>query len=148
MAEGVLNARLSAEAHEWTTVESAGTLGLSGTPPSGGSVEAARAAGVDITAYRSRPLDAELVDEADLILVMEPYHKDCVLQLRPDAGAKTYLLGEFDRDVENEVVVGDPIGCTISVYMDCYKVIQEHIDRCLPAIEALVKKKVGRMAGG
>ena len=146
MAEGILKARLSPGALEWAIVESAGTLGLSGTPPADGAIEDARADGVDISGYRSRPLDMGLVDEADLILVMEPYHKDCVVLLDRDAAKKTFLLGEFHRDVEKEVIVGDPIGCKVDVYRDCYTAIQEHIDRCLPAIEDLVMRKIGRMA--
>ena len=148
MAEGILKARLSPGALEWTIVESAGTLGLSGTPPSGGAVEAARTDGVDISGYRSTPLDADLVDQAGLILVMEPYHRECVLRLRLDAADRTFLLGEFHGDVEGEGIVGDPIGCMTDVYEDCYKAIKEHIDRCLPAIEDLVKRKIGRMTGG
>lgn len=148
MAEGILNAKLSAEALEWTIVESAGTLGLSDTPPSGGAVEAAREEGVDISGYRSRPLDADLIEEADLILVMEPYHKEYVLLMQPDAVKKTYLLGEFYNDAPGGTSVGDPIGCGIQTYRDCYNVIRRHIDRCLPAIEDLAKRKAGGKAGG
>jgi protein-tyrosine phosphatase len=151
MAEGILNSKLPPEIVEWTIVESAGTLGLSGTPPSAGAIEAARVDGVDISGYRSTPLNAATVDEADLIFVMEPCHKEFVLGLRPGARGKTYLLGEFPKEVGAGLSVGDPIGCGIDTYRNCYGVISRHIERCLPAIEELVKKKIGGMgedAGG
>lgn len=146
MAEGILNAKLPQWAVEWTVVESAGTLGLIDTAPSAGAIEAAREDGVDISAYRSTPLDAALVERADLILVMEPYHKDCVLELSPNADEKTFLLGEFNSGGPEGFIVGDPVGCTIDIYRDCYKVIRRHIDRCIPAIEKMVTEKTGRMA--
>ena len=147
MAEGLLNSKLPPGIVEWTIVESAGTLGLSGTAPSAGAIEAAGAHGVDISGYRSTPLDAAMVDAADLIFVMEPYHKEFVLQLSPAAGEKTYLLGEFPKVADVDASVSDPIGCGLDTYRNCYGVISRHIERCLPAIEELVKKKIGRMAG-
>ena len=71
MAEGILNAMLPSWALEWTIVESAGTLGLSATPPSAGAIGGAAEDRVDISGYRSTPLDADLITRADLILVMD-----------------------------------------------------------------------------
>jgi protein-tyrosine phosphatase len=144
MAEGILNAKLPRWALEWTIVESAGTLGLSATAPSGGAIEAARENGVDISGYRSTPLEPTLVDRADLILVMEPHHKASVLELDPEAGGKTFLLGEFNGGEPEGFVVGDPVGCSTDIYRDCYSRIEGHIDRCLPAIEEMVREKTGR----
>jgi protein-tyrosine phosphatase len=148
MAEGILNAKLPPWAVEWTLVESAGTLGLSGTPPSGGAIEAAREKGVDISAYRSTPLEAGLVGRADLILVMEPHHKDSVLHLDAGANDKTFLLGEFHGGALEDAIVGDPVGCTMDVYRSCYRLIERHLDRCLPGIEEMIRRGTGRIAGG
>lgn len=140
-----MKSMLPAEMLDWTIVESAGTIGLCGTPPAEGAIIAAAESGVDISGYRSTPLEASLLAEADLILAMEAFHKEWIVRICPEAEEKTYLLGEFNRGNigPKAAAVGDPIGCSVEVYRDCYKAIQKHIVRCLPAIEDLAKRKQG-----
>ena len=149
MAEGILKARLSASIVEWTIVKSAGTMGLSGVPVSDGAARAALENGIDISGHQSTPLDRALIEEADLILAMEPFHLEWVLHSAPDAGAKVRLLTGFRSEGPPPQTdgVADPIGGSLEVYRECFRAISDHIDRCLPAIEDLAKAKVGRAAG-
>lgn len=150
MAEGILKARLSADVSRRTIVRSAGTLGLSGTPATTEAVEVSRENGVDISAHRSTPLSRALVDEADLILVMEQFHKDFVERAAPEARNKTHLLAEFPGRSSGGSAAGvpDPIGGSLDAYRHCFREIYQNIERCLPAIEDQAKEKIGRMADG
>jgi protein-tyrosine-phosphatase len=151
MAEGILKAKLSADVLEWTMVRSAGTLGLSGAPATREAIQVSRENGVDISAHRSTALDGGLVDEADLILAMEPHHRDFVLGVAPGAASKTHLLSEFPPGGVADGGgrgVPDPIGGSLEVYRECFAEIRRHLERCLPAIEDQAKKSMGRTAGG
>jgi len=149
MAEGILKAVLPNGILEWTIVRSAGTLGLVGAPASGGAVRVAAEKGVDIAAHRSSACNPETIDESDLILTMEPCHSDWIVGTDPGAASKTHLLGAFVPADGSpvEVTIGDPIGGIQEVYKDCFRAISGHIERALPALEELVRQKIGRMAG-
>ncbi len=148
MAEGILKSGLPSDIVEWTLVESAGTFGLSGTPATREAIQVSREAGIDISEHRSRPLDRGLIEEVDLILAMEPLHVDWVIRTCPGAEGKVHLLAEFaaERPSARGGIIEDPIGGTLDVYRECFREISGHIDRCLPAIERLVRSKTGRTA--
>jgi len=148
MAEGALKSMLAPDLLERAEVSSAGTLGLNGVPASEGAVEAAREDGVDISDHLSTPLSTAVVEEADLVLVMEPHHKETVVSYCPPAAARTYLLGEYCRDdPPGDVSVADPIGGSPEDYRRCYREIKGHLERCLPAIAKLVREKAERKRG-
>jgi protein-tyrosine-phosphatase len=75
------------------------------------AAEAARE-GVDVSAHRSRSLDREAVDWADLILVMDLDNAARLGQAFPDADGKTLLLGAFERltagDARGDEPIDDP----------------------------------------
>jgi protein-tyrosine-phosphatase len=56
------------------SVSSAGTSATEGSPASPPSVRAAARRGADLSAHRSRRLDAGALDDADLVFVMTPEH--------------------------------------------------------------------------
>ncbi|MBM3671823.1 MAG: hypothetical protein FJW86_06535 [Actinobacteria bacterium] len=95
MAEALLRAHLAAvgiEAH----VHSAGTMAWS-TPPPSEVIEAMREHDIDLADHRSCQLDEVIVRDADLILGMTRQHVGRVEALVPDAGPRTYLVGELVR---------------------------------------------------
>jgi len=55
----------------------------------------ARGGGVD--GFTARKLRGDFIDAADLILTATADQYDYVVALRPDAGARTFVLGEFAR---------------------------------------------------
>lgn len=149
MAEGILKALLPADIVEWTIVKSAGTLGLSGVPATEEAVAVSAEKGIDISGHRARPAGMKMIDDADLILVMEPSHKEWLLQVSPGAGTKIHPLAGF---AENDSapgggVVQDPIGGSADVYRRCFAEIYAHIQRALPTIEELARRKIGRRSG-
>jgi protein-tyrosine-phosphatase len=78
-------------------VRSAGFHRKTGRPsPATLAAEAARD-GVDLSAHRSRLLDREMVDWADLILVMDLDNAARLREAFPAAAGKALLLGAFER---------------------------------------------------
>ena len=95
MAEALLRAHLAAVGIA-ARVHSAGTMAWSAAPPSE-AIEAMREHGVDLSEHLSRQLDTAIVRGADLILGMTRQHVGRVEALVPDAGPRTYLIGELVR---------------------------------------------------
>ncbi|ASW56458.1 phosphotyrosine protein phosphatase [Plantactinospora sp. KBS50] len=56
-----------------------------------------RSRGADPTGFAARRLRSEHIDAADLILTATADQQSYVLALRPDAAARTFVLGEFGR---------------------------------------------------
>lgn len=75
-------------------VSSAGLL-YDGRPASEPAVEWARASGLDLSAHRSRTITRAIVDEADLILAMEPRHVREVVAVSEATWQRTFALREL-----------------------------------------------------
>jgi protein-tyrosine-phosphatase len=86
--------RLTA-ADEDVTVASAGSRGSEGRPADPVTATVASEFGLDLSLHQSQPLTAEVIDNADLIVVAEMDHLLAVIDKRPQAFAKTFLLLEL-----------------------------------------------------
>jgi len=122
IAREVLPARLDFEVE----VASAGTSASDGSPASRHSVEAASEHGIDLSAHRSRALNANLIHDADLIVTMGVRHRDTVGELDPESLESTYLLTNFSDRHDGDIP--DPIGGSCDVYDQTYLVIRECIE--------------------
>lgn len=94
MAE-VLFARLARGA-AGLVVGSAGLL-PGGQPASEGAVEVMAERGLDLSGHRSRTVDADLLDRADLVVAMAREHLRHVAITRRDAFGRTFTLKEAVR---------------------------------------------------
>jgi protein-tyrosine phosphatase len=56
-----------------------------------------RARGGSVTGFEARKLRGDFIDEADLIFTATADQFDYVVALRPDAAARTFVMGEFGR---------------------------------------------------
>jgi protein-tyrosine phosphatase len=56
-----------------------------------------RARGGDTTGFLARKLRSDQIDAADLVLTATADQQEYVVVLRPDAAARTFVLGEFGR---------------------------------------------------
>ena len=63
-------------------------------PPAGRQV---RSRGGAVEGFAARKLRSDQIDAADLILTATADQQEYVVALRPDAGARTFVLGEFGR---------------------------------------------------
>ena len=96
MAEGLMRKSLYELGKERIEVASAGTMATNGMPPTDETVKVMKEAGVDVSDFKAKSVTPEMVRKADLILVMEPMHKDSVLRKAPQASSKTFLLKEYE----------------------------------------------------
>jgi protein-tyrosine-phosphatase len=122
MAKGILEKILEKEN---VFVYSAGTIAPEGSLPSEFAVIAAQKYGADIRHHLSAPLTKELINDADLILVMSPKHKDAVIELVPEAKSKTFLLCEYAFGLNEEVE--DPIGQPLEIFEKVAAIINENL---------------------
>jgi len=113
---------------DWSVV-SAGLSAALGMPPSEGAVTVMDESGMDLRDHRSRPVDGDLVDASDVIVVMTASHREQMLALYPGAAQKVFLLKSFDEtgpggDLE------DPLGAP----MDVYRHTRDEIEEALPGL--------------
>jgi protein-tyrosine phosphatase len=126
MAEAYARKRFAEEGLRME-VRSAGTLGLSGMAPTKEALKILNIKGVDAKGLESTALTADLIDWADIVLVMEPAHKKAATDLVPASREKIKYLGEF-RTGPGDIVIPDPIGRSLSFYRASFRMIREPIE--------------------
>ncbi len=120
-------------------VLTAGTSAVNGHPASNAAQQVMTEEGIDVSGHQSSYLTQEMINKADLILVMSTTHKNVILSRTPQAQAKVHLLTEFGRDEkENRLVdpdIADPAGADIEVYRQVFAIIKESILRTVEKLE-------------
>jgi protein-tyrosine phosphatase len=127
-ASGYLAQRGAAGRHTMQ-VRSAGYYQRTGRPADVRAVAASRQWGVDLSSHRSRKLDDDLIEWADVILVMDRPNLTAVRRSYPAAAAKTYLLGSFGDDAVADVEIADPFDGPYEATERTYVRIADAIDR-------------------
>jgi protein-tyrosine phosphatase len=122
IAKGILEKILEKEN---VCVYSAGTIAQKGSLPSEFAIIAAQKYGADISHHLSSPLTKELINDANLILVMSPKHRAAVFELVPEAKSKIFLLCEYGSGINEEVE--DPIGAPLEVFEKVAAIINENL---------------------
>ncbi|MFQ5792767.1 MAG: low molecular weight protein arginine phosphatase [Acidobacteriota bacterium] len=112
---------------------SAGTGAAEGLQPSRYAMEVMRDEDVDISDHRSRVLHADLLEEADKVLVMAESHRRQIADWFKSYASKTRLLREFDpvRDDPDYPNVPDPIGLGKDAYIKCKDMIERSLERAI-----------------
>lgn len=106
MAKGLFEHLLAEQGIADITCDSAGLFAADGEPAAENAIVACRELGVDLSAHRSRRLTKELLQSADLFVVMMPNHAGAL----KSAGVppeKIKVLGGG---------VGDPFGGDLAIY--------------------------------
>jgi protein-tyrosine-phosphatase len=129
-------AREVADARGLTHLEisSAGTSAAEGQPASDGAVLVGLERQLDLTGHRARQLTPELVDAADLILVMGPHHLERVEAL--GGAGKAHLLTAYSSRGADEHAVSDPFGGDLEGYR-----------ATVVELDAEIRRAVDRLAG-
>ncbi|MBL0713785.1 MAG: low molecular weight protein arginine phosphatase [Desulfosarcina sp.] len=131
MAEGLLRHMLARRSLSGVQIRSAGIHALDGRPAEPHAVEAARELGADITGHTARSLDREMVERADMILVMERGQAELIARVLPRATQKEKLRLLAAGSAESgSPEVDDPYGMSLDAYRTCAHVIR----RCLTAV--------------
>lgn len=115
-------------------VRSAGASAAPGFPASEGAVEVGRRHGLDLRDHRSRPLDAEDIAWASLIVCMSRSHLQAVRAV--GAADRAVLLTELlpRHHPERDRDVADPHGGDLGRYERAFEVISEGVTALLESI--------------
>jgi protein-tyrosine phosphatase len=106
-------------------VLSAGLAAMMGGEASSEAVEVARAYGADLSSHHSRPLSADLLRQADLLVAMTHSHLAALAGLEAQPRTRLRLLCPNGKDIS------DPIGGELAVYRACAEQIWRHLDGLL-----------------
>lgn len=113
-------------------VESAGVFAIEGMPSTRETQRVLQDAGIQPAEHRSRLLTGTMAESADLILVMEPFHKEEILRRFPQVLDKVHLLKTYGlKEALGAEPLGipDPIGKPLEVYEVCFATIREAVKR-------------------
>ncbi len=137
MVEALLAHALKAQPaplKNWT-VQSAGVSAMGGDPVSANSVAALKKVGLNISAHRSQPLTAELVQKADVILVMTEGHRATISLMFDPPPENVYLLREFMPEGASREIV-DPYGSSLRDYEAC----RDEIVEAIPSVISFLRQ--------
>lgn len=139
MAEGLARAHLTAAGHADWGVSSGGTWATDGSAASAFSLQVlAEERGIDLSDHRSRALTLDMLQIANLVLVMTRGHKEAVQLEFPEQADKVYLLSEMAGPGYD---IADPIGQPLEAYRATFDEIDDLLARGLPRIIDLMSSE-------
>jgi protein-tyrosine-phosphatase len=138
MAEGILKSLLKKNNLGHILVSSAGISGLDGQGAADFAVMTCRKNDIDISKHIARTVNRDMLEENDLIIVMEPFQRKCILDLDPAVEGKTFLLTDYGETGNRYGFVADPYGLPGWAYESCFAQIQKNVDRLF---QQVFKKK-------
>lgn len=153
MAHALLEHRLNEASIDDVRVSSAGTWAGYSAPATAEAVDVLRGEGIDLSAHGSTPLTEELLEEADVIVVMTSVHLNEIAKLSPESAKKTFLLKELtELQMEGSGVSGllaarrpaarrdldldDPMGLPFGAYERAYREISAGIDALMRVLSS------------
>lgn len=124
---------------ESVRIASAGLQVKAGMSPEN-AIVAAEACGLDLRTHVPRQLTPELTAEFDLIVAMEPWHRDAVRRIA-GAAARCALLATFDPATDGwrscayaRYHVDDPYGGELERFERCFSRIQRCVARLVSEV--------------
>jgi len=142
MAHGIMRSIVEREKLANVEVTSSGTGTLNGYPATSNAVMAAHKDGVDISDLHSDEISVEMVEEADLILVMAYEHYQLIVSVYPEAADRVFMLRAFpEREANRKLSVEDPIGADFDTYRGTYEEIKRELERAFPFIKNRIDEK-------
>ena len=112
-------------------VESAGTWGVDGEPASPFAAEVMAQRGLSLDAHIARTVTGEMLQKADLVIVMTRSHRDALAAEFPFARPKIRLMSQLSGI---EYDIADPYGKPRSAYELCANDLEQLLDRGYPQL--------------
>ena len=129
MAEAYFKKRMREE-EICLDIQSAGTLGVDGLPPTKETLDVLSGEGIDSGELASKAITSAVINWADIILVMEQAHKSRILGMVPTAKDKVRYLSEYG-DASGSETISDPIGQSREHYEKCFDSIKGPIEELI-----------------
>lgn len=129
MAQWLLKKKLQEQKRDDVEVLSAGIMYTGGLSASYETRELLARKGIDVSGHRSQRITIEMLNKADLILVMERLHEQRLLHLHPQVKNRLFLLKEFARVTDFDLDIADPIGRPREFYEGTLAIIEEAVEK-------------------
>jgi protein-tyrosine phosphatase len=110
-------------------VSSAGTWTMDGLPAAEQAILGARQLGVEVGRHASRAINAKIMNEADLVIVMEHGHMEALRTEFPASASKVYLLSEMAAGVAYDVPDPASSSAANEVYAEIDELVHSGFER-------------------
>jgi protein-tyrosine-phosphatase len=131
LAVSYLRHRAEGEGIRNLAVDSAGLLGIEGSPAAPFSVDVARDAGLDLTSHRSRGVSAADMRSSDWVFGMTNAHLEALERRFPAGGERRLLLRAFEGGpvpAARSLDLDDPITSPIEAYREAFAIMRICLD--------------------
>ncbi|MBZ0263325.1 hypothetical protein K8I28_01540 [bacterium] len=120
------------------TISSAGVRAIKGASANQIISMVANLNQLSLARHRSRPFDKSVAKSADLVLTMESYQRDAILEEFPELEGQVFTVLEFGRrpEVVEEYDVSDPTGKDAEDYEEFAQLALKEASRVQIAIES------------
>ena len=110
---------------------SAGVKARSGGSASSVVKHVARTNGFSLNGHHSDPFTKKLVKKADVILVMEQWQKEMLIERFPQADGKTHIMMEYLWNGESDEIrdIPDPTGQNLADYEEFMDAAHTEVER-------------------
>ncbi len=110
-------------------VWSAGIFAADGIPAAQAAVDTMLQYGIDLSTHRSRRIDQDMINNADLVLVMTREHCLYMMEMFAESKGKIFLLSDFAGYDGQEIF--DPYGMGIESYKKSARQIKGMLEKLL-----------------
>ncbi|HPS19666.1 MAG TPA: hypothetical protein PKY78_01550 [Candidatus Omnitrophota bacterium] len=126
LAEAYMRKRFKEEKLD-IELRSAGTSAVNGFPPADETITTLEEENINTEDLHSTRITEEMINNADIILVMETIHKARIIDMVPSAGCKVFFLAEYDKEAQ-ELTIPDPIGRSLAFYKLSFGIIKRSVE--------------------
>lgn len=112
-------------------VESAGTWGVDGEPASPLAAEVMAERGLALDSHIARTVTREMLQQADVVIVMTRSHRDALAAEFPAARPKIHLMSQLSGI---EYDIADPYGQPRRAYELCANDLEQLLERGYPQV--------------
>ena len=117
MAAAYMGKKIRESKRAGVRVESRGVSPMVGMGATEEAILVMKEEGIDISGHQARGLTDDEIWEAEVIFVMEEFHREVISTRVPEARGRIRVLG-----------IADPIGEPVSVYRECLEKIKTSVD--------------------
>jgi protein-tyrosine phosphatase len=128
LAAAYMRIRMEQEGR-YGVIDSAGLETTEGKEADPSAKLVAQRHGLSLDSHKTKQISDALVNQADLILVMEPAQQARIIKSYPRAKGKVFLLGCFQARISAEI--SDPHSRPIEDFESCYSRLCESCNRLL-----------------
>lgn len=148
MAEALLKGKIEelkskkTSLNDWEEIRviSAGTSAVSSQKASPQASEVMGERRISLKDHRSKLLNVNMIEEADLILTMTTNHKNAVIAMKPESEKKVYTLKEYIYNIDETDSVLDEMNV---VYQRIQEKKQQFLSNNQKRLDQLRKKREG-----